>query len=61
MDVLYAMHDCALGISPVTSFSGAKKTSTGAADLQIFVHFVPEEPFSDYTVLKETKQSHCAE
>ena len=25
MDILYAMHDCALGISPVTSYSGVKQ------------------------------------
>ena len=25
-DVLFAMHDCALGISPVTSYSGVKKS-----------------------------------
>ena len=25
VDVLYAIHECALGISPVTSFSGGKK------------------------------------
>ena len=25
MDVLYAIHDCALGLSPVTSYSGVKR------------------------------------
>ena len=25
MDVLFAMHDCALGISPVPSYSGVKE------------------------------------
>ena len=27
MDVLYAIHDCAWGISPVTSYSGVKDHS----------------------------------
>ena len=25
MDALYAIHDCAVGISPVTSYSGVKR------------------------------------
>ena len=28
VDVLHAVHDCALGISPVTSFSGVKGLGT---------------------------------
>ena len=31
VDVLCAMHDCALGFSPVTSYSGVKNSHPGVA------------------------------
>ena len=41
MDVLYAKHDCALLISPVTSYSGVERGSTAALSKFDILGFAP--------------------
>ena len=46
VDVLYAKHDCALLISPVTSYSGVERGSTAALSKFDILGFAPLPPIS---------------
>ena len=41
VDVLCAIHDCALGISPVTSYSGVKRGLELTVNIALFCRFQP--------------------